>query len=166
MLKHRQEQVDPRDESDSAYRHAWGRDGKAPFGRPLRAAFYQYLPEAPKHTRPNIDAYFDYVRQIDDTIERGCWSNREITRLNVLRKIWDRRARGLDMRYKTCGNVRGQGRGEKAAAHQPGSARTCIEAIYARIAESGAGQVVGRPTQAFLVDPKWPLGRPNPDWRG
>ena len=162
-LKRNDGGLERRDQEDSDYRRAWGNSqGKAPFGKPLRAAFYQYLPEAPRHTTPNIDGCRMYVQQIDETIERGCWSTYEMGRLRQLRKIWDRRAKGLDLRYKAHGNMPGNLDSRPA---RPNSARTILQKIYDAIAESGGKVKVARQEQKFVIDPKWPLGRFNPDRR-
>lgn len=152
--------ADRRDGEDSDYRKAYGRDGRAPYGRPLRAAFYQYLPEAPRHSLPNVDGCREYVRQIDETIERGCWSAGEMDRLRQLKVIWSRRAKGQDLRYKTHGNLPGNRDRGKARPH---SARAVITEIQNAINESNDGVKVARSEQKFVVDPKWPFGRFNPD---
>jgi hypothetical protein len=157
--------MERRDGEDSDYRRAWGTGGKAPFGRPLRAAFYQYLPESPRHTLPDPDACRVYVGQIDETLERGCWSPNEIERLRQLRRIWDRRAKGLDLRYKAHGNMPGVNNAHDRKHDRPNSARSIMEKIQAAIAESNGKVKAARQEQKFVVDPKWPLGRPNPDRR-
>lgn len=161
----RTSQVNPRDEEDAAYRAAWGQDGKAPYGRPLRAAFYEFLPQAPRHTKPDPDGCRVYVMQITECMERGCWSRREMDRLRTLRKMWDRRARGEDARYIAHGNAPGRTNALDRKSARPGDGRSTFEAIQNAIRESGGLVKPAPPTQKFVVDAKWPFGRPNSDRR-
>ncbi len=166
--------ADARTEEDAAYRRAYGTGGKAPYGKPLRAAFYQYLPESPRHTSANEDECRRYVRQIDETLEQDCWSGNERERLRQLRKIWNRRATGRDARYLTHGNAGGKTNKVWKAHAAPGSARMVFTEVQQAIVESNAryfeamGSKVVRdapPEQKFVVDKRWPMGRANPSRR-
>jgi hypothetical protein len=171
----REQKLDPRTESDSAYRAAWGIAGRRPYGTGLRAAFYEFLPDAPRHTRPDIDGCKHYVRQIIETLERNCWTQRERDRLNMLRKIWTRRAEGLDSRYITHGNSPGRGLAAGLWKNAPSrGVRKIFDEMQTAIAESdaryyaNAGIKVSRPaprSAKYVVDAKFPFGRFNPDYK-
>lgn len=154
----RQQRVDPREDADADYRAAWGRDGKAPYGIPLRAAFYQYLPEAPKGRFAGRDDAARYVLEINRVIEMQQWSAQERERLRQLQRKWTARAEGRDARYLvlgTQGGINNKCRKKTAA--------DIICAIRDAINESAG--VKAAPTQKYVVDPKWPFGKPNPDRR-
>ncbi len=150
--------ADPRKEEDASYRRAYGTKGKAPYGKPLRAAFYQYLPEAPKGAYVSHDAARTYAAQIQQVLDRDEWMADERDRLRVLLKRWRLRADGQDARFEAMG-VQG-GINNK---YRPKSVRDIVLTIRAELLAS-----VGKsapPEQKFVVDAKWPFGRPNPSRR-
>lgn len=97
---------DPRHEADRDYRRAWG---KRPFGRALRAAFYEYLSDAPTGryvTREQARRYADQIRDVADLSHTDSdiqWTIYEKRRLRALWIKWDRRARGFDPRFNAIG---------------------------------------------------------------
>jgi hypothetical protein len=99
---------DARKEEDSAYRAAWGRDGRAPWGSPLRAAFYQYLPEVPIRRYLGLEWARRYVAEIQRVLDREEWTRDERNRLKQLKKKWQRRADNQDARYNRCGTLGGR----------------------------------------------------------
>ena len=151
----RDERPDVRDDQDAGYRAAYG---TKPFGHALRAAFYQYLPPAPVHLAPQPDACRAYVGQIDDCIERGCWSRNERLRLRRLRATWDRRAQGRDVRYLIAGNRPGRVAADRGHTHP--------QSVFQQIQDILQPGRARTPVPAFVDDVNWPLGRPNAErWR-
>ncbi len=145
---------DPRKEEDAAYRRAYGKDGKAPWGHPLRAAFYQYLPEAPAGRYVSHEDAQRYAAKIQSVLDMEQWTKDERNRLKVLKRRWDARAAGKDARFEALG-VQG-GLNEK---HRPKSVRDIILVIRHELEAS-----LGRPVnseQRFVVDAKWPFGKPR-----
>lgn len=81
-----------------------------PYGHPLRAAFYAYLPEGPRGryvTRADARLYADRIRTVLEMDQGGesdvQWTPKEKDRLRTLYAKWDRRARGLDLRFNAMG---------------------------------------------------------------
>lgn len=148
--------ADPRKEEDAAYRRAYGTDGKAPWGRPLRAAFYQYLPDAPTGAHISHDAARVYADRIQQVLDRDEWTKDERNRLKVLKKRWVKRASGHDARFEAMG-VQG-GVNEKYRKKTPDDR---LKVLRDEIAKSQGRPT--RPEQKFVVDPKWPFGKPNVD---
>lgn len=101
-------QRDVRDIEDSNYRKAYGINGRKPFGAPLRAAFYAYLPDVPLTRHLPADFARNYLAQIHRVQEMQQWSRRECERLRVLERRWSRRASGLDARYNEYGTAPGR----------------------------------------------------------
>lgn len=99
---------DPRDVEDSKYRKAYGQDGRRPFGKPLRAAFYEYLPDVPRTKYVGIDFARTYLAKIYEVQEMQCWSRKERERLRQLQRRWERRVRGEDARYNRLGTAPGR----------------------------------------------------------
>jgi hypothetical protein len=149
---------DARQEEDSSYRAAYGVDGRRPYGRPLRSAFYEYLPDAPSSAYLGKDDAARYLAQIHTVIEMQCWTRREQERLRVLCRRWEKRARGEDPRYVKMGTL-----GGVSEANRRKTAADSICAIRNAILASG-GQVA-QPSVPFMQDAKWPFGRPNPAHR-
>ena len=147
----REPKPDPRDECAAADRAAYG---KTPWGHRCRAAFYQFLPEAPKVARGSRDLAKWYVSEIDRVIEMQMWSREEQDRLRFLRKKWERRAEGRDSRYLERGT-----QGGRPAQGRKRSAPEIINAIYDLLDQSG-GQKTTRPEVRFVQDKAWPYGRP------
>lgn len=90
-------------EEDAAYRRAWGTNGRRPWGRPLRAAFYAELPESPRGRWVSIDDCKRYLGRLREVYEMGCWTSQEVDRLKALMKRWERRVRGEDARFTAMG---------------------------------------------------------------
>jgi hypothetical protein len=145
--------ADPRKEEDAAYRRAYGTNGKAPYGRPLRAAFYQFLPESPRGQYVSHEAAKQYVAEIQRVLDTEQWTRDERTRLKALKRIWSRRAEGRDARFEAMGV-----QGGVTNKHRPKTTRDIIIAIRDAIEASGGGRVVS--DKKFVVDVKWPLGKP------
>lgn len=118
---------DPRDAEDANYRRAYGVHGRRPFGRPLRAAFYAYLPDVPRTRNLPADFARDYLRRIRDVQEMQCWSRRERLRLRVLERRWERRAEGRDGRYNTLGTQPGPTNKYRAPAPQDRVEQLCAQ---------------------------------------
>jgi hypothetical protein len=130
---------DPRDAEDSkyreAYRTAYGGTAKRPFGRPLRAAFYAYLPDVPLTRNLPADFARNYLRQIHEVQEMQCWSRRERERLRVLERRWARRVRGVDARYNAHGTAPGR---RPAPNDRIATARAALEREGAKLGRTGA----------------------------
>lgn len=90
-------------EEDAAYRSAWGLRGKRPFGRGLRAAFYIYLPDAPRGRFLTRADAAEYVTLLDRVAEGHRWPAHEREKLRALRIRWTRRAEGEDARFNALG---------------------------------------------------------------
>lgn len=153
----------PAEREDTEYRRAYGTNGRAPWGHPLRAAFYTELPEAPPNARSRDDAavYLAHIRRV---LDMECWTPRERDRLKVLERRWDKRAKGLDPRYVQFGTRGGRTLAQMQNA-RPGSAQAVYAACIREVEES-ARKTKDHGRQAkFVTDPKWPLGKPNPDRR-
>lgn len=99
---------DARKEADAAYRAAWGRNGRAPWGRPLRAAFYQYLPEVPRAQWLGTAWAARYCAEIQRVLDREEWTRDERNRLKSMLKKWRRRADGQDPHYNLHGTRGGR----------------------------------------------------------
>jgi hypothetical protein len=156
----REQRPDPRDDADAGYREAYGR---RPYGQRLRAAFYQYLPEAPRGRYVGRDDAARYLMEIERVIDMQQWTAREQETLRQLKVKWKARADGKDVRFLALG-VQG-GINEK---HRPKGVADIIANIYKAIAESRAlldGTRPDNPNTRYITDPKWPLGRPNPHRR-
>ena len=152
--------TDPAQEEDSAYRRRYGKNGRAPYGRPLRAAYYQHLPPAPRGKHLTREDAAIYVAKIQRVIDMECWTRREKEVLRVLKARWGKRARGEDPRYAAMGNAPGvNNRFRKKTLADD------IAAMRELIRESKTKTKGGRATTKFVSDPKWPLGRFNPDRR-
>lgn len=146
--------TDPMAEADAQYRRAWGSSGKAPWGKPLRAAFYAYLPESPRATCGTKDAAVWYLAKVNETIEMQCWSRSEQERLRQIQRKWERRAASRDSRYNAIGTTRGLN--EKYRKKTVGD---IVQNIYALI-EAYEGKKATRPGQRFETHKDWPLGKP------
>ena len=146
--------ADPRKEEDAAYRRAYGTNGKAPYGRPLRAAFYQFLPEAPKGAYISHDTARSYADRIQQVLDMEQWTADERDRLRVLKKRWMKRAEGHDARFEAMG-VQG-GMNEK---YRKRGVRDAILTIRQALEKSLGRQPA--PEQKFVVDAKWPFGKPR-----
>lgn len=92
------------DLEDSRTRAAWGSEGKRPWGRGLRAAFYAELPPTPLGlvTQDQARLYLDAVIRVR---EMGGWSTRENEKLRMIQRRWERRVRGEDRRFNALGGV-------------------------------------------------------------
>jgi hypothetical protein len=147
---------DPRADADAAYREAYGR---TPYGRRMRAAFYQFLPESPKGRYLGRDDAARYVAEIERVIDMQQWTGHEQETLRQLRQKWKARATGKDARYLAMGAAGGVN-----DRYRKKTAADVICAIRDAIEES-AGRKPVYPARKFVVDEKWPFGRPNPDRR-
>lgn len=119
---------DPRDAEDSNYRKAYGQGGRRPFGKPLRAAFYHYLPDVPLTRYLPADFAQNYLRKIHEVQEMQCWSRKERERLRQLERRWAKRAAGKDSRYNRLGTKPG-----RECRNRPPSPRDRIDAICAQL---------------------------------
>ena len=88
----RQPKPDPRDEARAADRAAWGNWGNTRH----RAAFREFLPDAPVGRHLTRDDAAQYLTQIIAVIEMQQWSWYELEQLRRLRRTWEKRARGED----------------------------------------------------------------------
>lgn len=151
----------PAEQEDTAYRRAYGTNGRAPWGRPLRAAFYTELPEAPTNARTKDDAaaYLGHIRRV---LDMECWTPRERDRLKSLEAKWVRRSQGLDARYLHHG-IKG-GRTNKQD-YRAGSGQAVYAACLEDIDASNRSLRNAGPRAKFVQDNAWPLGKPNPDRR-
>lgn len=101
--------LDHRQAEDHAYRQAWGINGRAPWGHPLRAAFYEYLGPAPMGryvSREDARRYADQIRDVMDLAHPDGeiqWTRYEKNRLRALWLKWMRRAQGQDHRFNVMG---------------------------------------------------------------
>lgn len=82
------------------------------------------------------------------------WPRHEREKLRVILRRWEARAAGRDSRFNAIGVQKGLN--EK---HRAKSVGDVMEGIRVAIAES-AGVPVTRPGQRWMMDKKWPLGRP------
>jgi hypothetical protein len=145
---------DPQRQEDADYRAAYGINGKRPYGRGLRAAFYAELAPAPAGRFVGREDAKRYLAEIDRVIDLQCWPRHEKERLRVIRHRWLARAEGRDARFAAVGAQGGVN--EKCRKRTAGDA---IAEIRRAILES-AGETVTRPGQRFVSDAKWPLGKP------
>ena len=127
----------------------------------MRAAFYQFLPECPKGRYIGRDDAARYVAEIARVMDMERWTRRERETLRQLKQKWTARATGKDSRYLAMGNA--PGLNDK---HRKQTAADIVGAIRSAISSSLAEAAPSSPTQKFVIDPKWPLGRANPDRRG
>jgi hypothetical protein len=152
----RESRPDPREEDAAAYREAYG---KRPYGQRMRAAFYQFLPEAPRGRYVGRDDAARYVAEIDSVLERQQWTQREVETLRQLRVKWLARAKGKDARFLAMGNVGGLN-----DRYRRKGVADIICAIRDAI-EDSAGRKPVYPSRKFVVDKGWAFGKPNPDRR-
>jgi hypothetical protein len=156
----RETRPDPREDADAGYREAYG---PRPFGKPLRRPYYQFLPEAPAGRFVSRDQAAAYLAEIDRVLDMQQWTAREQEGLRRLRVRWAARASGKDARFAAVG-VQG-GVNDRFRRRGP---QDIINAIYQAIRESREkldGARPDNPQTKWVVDPKWPMGRPNPHRR-
>ena len=76
-------------------------------GRRFRASYTSLLGEAPTLGPSDRTGALQFADKLSRVIRKGGWSRSERNRLYRLRRIWRRRASGLDIRFNIVGNRRG-----------------------------------------------------------